>query len=156
MERFVNLLIGIFCLALLSGCSTVEIPKYIKDVNPYDQTFYASFQNTLDATTKALEHYGWEIIETAEPSMFEHSKAVDSPTTKQILLFSQVRQTGLFLGSRYQRLNVILRSVQDGRTDAELRYVTVSSIPFKSFTKYKKDAVAKRILDRIEYNLSNQ
>lgn len=154
MERFAKFFSVMVCLLVTAGCSTVQIPKYIKDQHPYQEEYYDSFQATLDATNKALSDFGWQVTETAEPSMFERSKAVVDPDTKQILLFTEIRQTGLFLGSRYQRLNVILQSARDDQTNVELRYVTVSSVPFKTFTSYKKDSVAKKIFERIGHYLA--
>lgn len=139
----------VFCV-LATGCTRIELPNYIKDVHPYDRRVYAPFEKTLKATSKVLDETGWTITTSSEPSVFERAKYAVSPDTKQIMLFTKVKHTPLILWSTYKRINVILRSAGENATDVEVRHVTVTSIPFKSFYSYKKDRVANQLLEKIE------
>ena len=136
-------------LLTLSGCATVDVPKYIQDKNPYKKIFYASFDETLSAAKKTLEHYGWTILNDYDPTVFEQNKELGTPEAKQILLFTEDRQTPFFLGSSYSRINAYVRTVDKTSTEVELRYVTVASVPFKTFNTYKNDRVIHHIFDAI-------
>ena len=49
---------------------TRDSVKYLKDEFPYKKKFYAGYDETLAATTDALKDLGWQIAETAHPSVF--------------------------------------------------------------------------------------
>lgn len=133
------------------GCVTVSLPKYIKEESPYTRTFYASYNDTLKATLQVLEDLHWKVLDTAHPSVFEQGVA-EEDRVQQILIFTEVRQTPLFLSSKYMSLNVYLRSVASG-TEAEVRYVSVTPVFFKHVERYQNDAVVLKILNRIEERL---
>ena len=132
---------------ICTGCVTVKIPKYLKDEFPYKKKFYATFDNTLTATKQALKETGWKITEMANPSTFEQDQSVNSKV-KQILIFTEIRQTPLILSSRYMSLNLYLRSLEDA-TDVEIRYISVMPMLFKNSENYKNDDVVNKIFDRI-------
>ena len=134
----------------LMGCASVTIPNYIRDEHPYRKTFYASFDTVLDAAVHALEDSGWKVAKTTEPSVFERNKDADKPGVKQILLFTDVRQTALIFGTRYARMNIYLQSAADNSTEVELRYLTVTSASLKNFQNYRNDRYAEKFFGRIE------
>lgn len=135
------------------GCASVHIPDYIPDEHPYRRIFYADFSTTLTTTAQSLESLGWPIAKTAEPAVFERSRLTEGGERKQTLLFTEIRQTPLFLGTRYARINAYLRAVTDHTTEVELRYLTITSVPFKSFYNYRKDHFIKRVFQEIERRL---
>lgn len=138
----------------LIGCTNVSIPSYVQDKNPYKQTYYAEFDDVLQATETVLEELGWVIENKTDPSIYERDKTVNVPTALQKLLVTEVRQTSMFLGSRFARINVYIRTKSEHATEVEIRYVTVNSIPFKSFTSYNKDHTVKHIFKEIAEELS--
>ncbi len=140
------LLVGI----VLAGCASVTIPNYIRDEHPYRKTFYASFDTVLDTTVHALEDFGWKVAKTTEPSVFERNKDTDKPGVKQILLFTDVRQTAFIFGTRYARMNIYVQSGADNSTEVELRYLTVTSASLKNFQNYRNDRYAEKFFARIE------
>ncbi len=140
-------MIWLMAALLLSGCVTVKIPKYIQDASPYKKRFYASFEETLNAARQALGDEGWRISEMANPAVFEQSQVV-SPDTKQIVIFTEARQTPFIFSSRYMTVNVFLRNADDG-TDVEVRYASVTPMLFKNANNYKNDSVVNKILNRI-------
>ncbi len=146
-------ILSIISCLILSGCSTVNIPSYIQDKHPYEKKFYASFDKVLKATKETLQDFGWKIVEEADPSAFEVAKKSDNPQSQHVLLFTGIRQTSLFLGSRYARLNIYVEAINDTTTGLDLRYVTVNSIPFKSFTSYQNNRAVERIFAHIEKKL---
>ena len=132
---------------ILSGCVTVKIPKYIKDTAPYTKKFYANFEDALAAARQALGDEGWKISEVANPAIFEQTPATD-PNKKQIVIFTETRQTPFIFSSRYMTVNVFLRNADDG-TDVEVRYAAVTPMLFKNTNNYKNDPVVNKILNRI-------
>lgn len=137
-------------LLTLAGCASVAIPNYIQDEHPYRKEFYAGFDEVLNATTQGLNDLGWQVAQATDPSLFEHSPATEIPGQKQILIFTEVRQTALFIGTRYARINVYLNAASPDTVNAELRYITVTSLPFKSFNSYRSDGFAKRLFEHVE------
>ena len=145
-KKFFLLLI----IFMLSGCTTVNIPNYIQDKNPYKQTYTASFENVLMAASKALEHSGWVVTNKYDPAVFEQNKELNFSGAKQLMLSTNVRQTPFIFGTRYGRVNAYIRTIDEKSTEVEMRYVTVTSIPFKNFNSYRNDRAIKHILDSIE------
>ncbi|MBP9853462.1 MAG: hypothetical protein KBD53_01185 [Candidatus Omnitrophica bacterium] len=144
-----KLLILLF-VGCLTGCSTVTIPKYIKDENPYKQVINADYEKTLDATYQALKDSGWEIISKSDPNVFEHSSRTD-PNSKQIVLFSDIQDLPFFLGTRFARVNIYLRSTdQPNQTEVEMRYLTVNSLTFGAFKNYKHPLATERLFNNIK------
>ena len=143
MKKFLWLVVLISCV----GCVTVKIPKYLQDQFPYKKKFYANFDDTLTATQQALKEAGWRITETANPSVFEQGPSATDASAKQILLFTEVRQTPLFLSSRYMSLNIYVRQAADG-TDVEIRYISFTPALFKNIQSYKNDVVVYKIFDK--------
>lgn len=149
-----NKIFVIVLVLITAGCSTIHIPKYIPDNNPYKREVYASFSETLDATTEALEETGWEVVDTTDPSVFEHSTLL-AEDGQEILIFSGVKSIPLVLGTRFARVNVYLRSMaQPNATEVEVRYLTINSVGFKNFNNFKHPIAVEHILDEIEKNLN--
>lgn len=142
----------ILCLTILYGCTTAKIPQYLADKNPYKKQFYASFEETLKAAQTTLQELGWRIAAEGDPAVYEEGSPRES---KQIILFTEVRQTAMFLGSRYARMNVILRAKSEG-TEIEIRYLTVNSLPFKNFESFKNERTVHRIFERIDQLLKSE
>ncbi len=141
----------IICLILVflcAGCVSVKVSRYIKEESPYKKNFYASFEETLLAVNKALEEFGWKVTETADPQTYERDQGLPGESVRQVLLFTEVRQTPLIVSSRYMNLNVFLR--WDGqKTGVEIRYQAVTPVLVKDMRSQKNDAVVNKILDRI-------
>jgi len=140
--------LGAALFIVCAGCVSVKIPKYLKDEFPYKKKFYASFDETLTATQQALLDNGWHISDMSSPSVFEQDQAPLDPQGKQILIFTEMRQTPIVLTSRYMSLNVYLLSA-DNSTDVEIRYLAITPMLFKNMENYKNDAVVNKIFDRI-------
>ncbi len=142
-----KVIIGILLLSCI-GCVTVRIPKYLKDEFPYKRKYYANFDNTLDATMQALKELGWSVSDTSHPAVFEQDVLEGEDQSKQILLFTDVRQTPLLLSSRYMSLNVYVWSAGNS-TDVEIRYMAMTPALFKSVQSYKNDPVVYKVFNRI-------
>lgn len=149
-SRFLIVALAFVCII---GCSSISIPNYIPDQNPYKQIFFGAFDEVLNATNETLDDLGWVIQSQAEPATFERSALAD-PNMQQILIFTEVRQTALIVGSRYSRMNIFLREQEDNQVEVEIRYVTVSSTAVKTFRDYRQDQVAKNVFSKIQYRLS--
>jgi len=136
-------------LALLCvGCATTRIPAYIQDINPYVKRFPAGYDVTSAAVEQALADMGWEIDDTTDPIVYEQDR-INDLDEKQVLMLTTIRQTSMFLGTRYAKMNVYLRSKNE-ISEVELRYVTITVTPLKTLTSYRNDSAAKRIFEHIE------
>lgn len=142
----------IFLALVLTGCASITIPNYIQDKNPYKRTLYAPFDKVREVTIQTFEDFGWAVEKESKPALFERERESGNGG-KQTLLFSKIRQTSFFVGSRYSRLNVYLREMASNKTEVEIRYLTVTSVLFKSFYGYKNDRSIERIFRRIEEKL---
>ncbi len=143
-------LLPLFLVFLLAGCASVNVPNYIQDKHPYKKSFYGNFDDILDATKKTLEEYGWRIASTSAPSVFERAEGSEHTPGQQILLFTELKQTSFFVGTKYSRINVYLREGTDNSTEVEIRYVTVNSMSVKNFYKYRSDHFVERVFKRID------
>jgi len=144
------------CLLLLTlvGCTTTSIPSYLQDKNPYKKRFYATFPEARAAVENVLSELGWKIAEGVDPLVYEQSD-VNDLSDQQILLVTDVRQTPLFVGSRYARLNIFLRS-QKNISEVEIRYYTVTNVGIKNFKSYGDKGAMRRIMERIEAKLGGK
>ncbi len=141
--------IGIVSIVFLSGCVAAILPQYLSDKHPYKKEFFSDYAESVEAVKTALAELGWTIA--GEGNLDVYERAV-TPNDKSVIIFSEIRQTPMFLGSRYAKLNVIVRGIQN-KTEIEIRYVTVTSLPFRNIQTYKNDATAQRIFEHIEKHL---
>jgi len=151
MVRKIWLVLIVFALA---GCATAQIPAYLHKKFPYTHRFYADYDKALTSLEQTLADLGWVIEKKTDPTVYEEGTA-GAPGTQNILLITKVRQTALLIGSRYAKMNIFLNST-DGVSEIELRYVTVTSLPFKNFVSYKNDSAAERFFGRFDQVLDNQ
>lgn len=147
-------IIGIFLVLTLSGCASINIPNYIQDKHPKQQTFYAAYDQVHGATTKALNDLGWAIEAESDPALFERERESQDSSRQQTLIFTNIHQFPFFVGSRYARLNVFLQITADKATEVEIRYIKVTSLLFKTFNNYKNDRLMDHLFKRIEKNLN--
>ena len=145
MKKAIALLFLLFC----AGCVSATIPHYLQDKSPYKKKFYSDYDNTFKAVQAALKDFGWKISSLSDPLVYEQNPATDEVLPKQVLLFTDVRPTAFFLGTRYAKMNIFVRSLSDG-TEVEIRYLTVTSTPFKALENYKNDDAVQKIFDHIE------
>lgn len=144
MKKTILVLLLFFCV----GCISVKVPKYLPDQFPYKKTYYASFDDTLKAALQALNDLGWRTTEMTSPSVFEQNLSSADASLKQVLIFTEVRQTPLILSSRYMSINVYVRAIQDG-TEVEVRYISVVPVLFKNVKGYRNTGVVDKIFKRI-------
>lgn len=137
----------IVCLAVCTGCVSVQIPQYLQDKHPYKREYFASYDKTLEAVKKVLKNNEWKIASTADPVVFEAAQNKSSED-QRILLFTESRQTSMFLFSRYSQLNIYVRALMNA-TEVEIRYAAVVPVPFKQFRTYRNDSFVHKLLDQI-------
>ena len=139
--------IVVLLCVLVAGCTSAVIPHYLPDTNPYSRRYDAGYEQTYAAVKEALDDLGWVIEQEADPLVYEQDQN-QNKSQNDVLIMSNTRQTPLFVGTRYAKLNIYIHS-QDDISDVELRYLTINSLPFKAVTNYSNDAAAERILDYI-------
>ena len=101
----------------------------------------------VSSTITALEDLGWIIEHKVDPAVYEQG-SIESAEEQRVLLLTQIRQTPMFLGTRYAKLNVYIKSLK-GVSEIEIRYLTVTSVFFKTFQTYQNDKAVERIFRRI-------
>lgn len=138
---------------MLLGCVTIKIPKYLEDEFPYRKSFSANFDKTFEATLTALKDSGWKVTETTSPAVFKPQRTYDQAKKYEVLIFTEIKQSPLFLASNYVTLNALLRSVDAAHTEVEIRYLSMTVMPFKTFNSYQNDRVVDKIFSKIEHNL---
>jgi hypothetical protein len=149
MKKLLVLLI----LPFIFSCTSIELPSYVQDKNPYIQKFYAGFDAVLQAAAGTLETEGWKIEKQTDPSVYELTKLSDGSPSREILLLTQVKETSFFFGTRYSKVNVYVRALTERSTEVEVRYLKITSFPLKAFRSYKKDRYVKRFFDQVEAQL---
>jgi len=141
-------------LLLCVGCASAQIPTYLQDKNPYTKRFYANYDEALSAILESLEDLGWEIDARVDPAVYEQKEA-SLYDGQRLLVMTKIRQTPMFLGTRYARINIILRSKKD-ISEVEIRYVTVNSLPIRNITAYRNDSAVERIFNHISELLNGK
>jgi len=144
------------CLCLiftLTGCSTIILPRYIPDKNPTQKKLYADYDRVVAATKAAFKDLGWEVAEEADPAVYERAWQLRDKNVKQILLMSDYHKSNFLIVSKNTAINAYIRAGADA-TELELRYLRVSTYPFKSFYKYRNNKLINALFQRIDKNLN--
>ena len=128
--------LSIAALFFLTGCVAATLPQYLSDKHPYKKEFFTAYDQSVEAVKASLEELGWKVKGEGDPAVYERQAAAGE---KAVILFSEIRATPLFLGSRYSKLNVIVRGIQD-KTEIEIRYVIVA---FKKLMTEISEGVCK-------------
>ena len=135
-----------FSFFILTGCTTVHIPNYIKSELNYQRKVYGDFDQIVSSVRSVLAKEGWKIENEIHPSVFERTESEDS---KGILIFTGVKQHSMFLYSSYTHLNVFVHAIAEGAT-VEIRFHKVTPLLIKQFRSNRNDKLANRLLDKIE------
>ncbi|VAX37557.1 hypothetical protein MNBD_UNCLBAC01-1947 [hydrothermal vent metagenome] len=149
MGKFVKQFFAFILLFTIFGCATIVVPNYIQDKNPYKRKFYASFEKTFEATLAAVQEAGWVVEQQTDPSVFERVESGEFGD-QQTLLITGIRKMGLFVGTRYAKLNIYIRTGSGNVSEVEIRYLSVNSTLVKNFYNYKHDKSAERLFLYIE------
>lgn len=144
--------IVLLALMFLSGCSTTQIPNYLQPKKPYIKRYDANYDQALRTMEETLAGLGWKIEEKTDPGVYEHTRA-DDLDENQVLIFTEVRPTPMFVGTRYARMNIYLRSKKNV-SEVEVRYLTTTSTALKNFSTYNNDSAVKRLFARLDEVLS--
>lgn len=142
-----------FLCCFIIGCSSVTIPHYIKDDNPYKKTVYSSYDQVYEAMQDVLNDFGWSIANKVNPQDYEQDKTLDNVDGQQVLIFTQPRQNKLTLGFQDMRVNVYLREGKGNSTEVEVRYQASTTLRFKHFYDYKNDDLIDRMFQSLEERL---
>lgn len=147
--------IPIMMLLFLTGCSTVQIPNYIKADHPYIRRVYGSFDQVSTAVKAVLAQEGFKVEKETAPDVYERDSRDQQEGAKGSLVLTDVKQYSRILYSSYVHLNVYLRQLADG-VEVEIRYGKVTTVLFRQLKGTRNDGYARRLLDRIEAQLNNQ
>ncbi len=145
--------VAVFLMFILAGCVTVKVPKYLEGEFPYRKSFTANFDRTFAATLGALKETGWKVSETTSPAMLAPRSPAEQEKRYRVMIFTEFKQSPLFLASSYESLNVLVNSADSSHTDVEIRYLMMTALPFKTVNSYQNDRLMEKIFRKIENNL---
>jgi hypothetical protein len=137
---------------LFAGCTTVQIPTYIKADHPYTRKMYGDFEHIVSVAKRVLTHNGWKISSEEHPSIYERSVDEDKETAKDVVLLTEIKQHTRILYSSYSHLNVFLHATPEG-AEVEVRYGKVMPLLIHQFSKTRNDALGNRLLNEIEQEM---
>ena len=135
-------------LMACAGCVSVQIPQYLQDKHPYKKEYFAGYDETLAAVKKVLKNEEWKIASSTDPSVFEETSQNKQSADQKILLFTENKQTSMFLFSNYSKLNIYVRALKNS-TEVEIRYQAVVPFPFKQFRTDRNDSFVNKLLNEI-------
>ena len=154
MKGRMRITLALFFL-FAAGCSTVQIPNYIKADRPYARKVYGDYDNILSTLKTVLAKEGWTVEREMSPSVYERAEQEGANADKDVLLFTNVKQHSMILYSSYTHLNIIMHAIAEG-ADVEIRYAKVTPLLIKQFHSDRNDPLATRILDRLEKELESK
>jgi len=134
---------------LFAGCTSIQIPGYLQDKNSFTKQFYAGFDRTSQAVRLALSDLGWEIEDEVSPEVYEVSP--QQGIQDELLMITKVRQTSFFVGTRYARFNVYVRSNGE-LSEVELRYMTTGTFIFWKSRSYGNENISNKFFERVDRN----
>ena len=142
---------SVLCLAVIvSGCTVVQVPMYLPDDKVFTQRVYVDFETALNAVRMAVADFQWDVSSEVPPEMYEVDS--ESQTEKEILLITDIKNTHLFVGSRYARMNIYIRST-GAVSEIEFRYMVVNSMVVWKPRTYGSQNLADRFFARVESHL---
>lgn len=148
-RKKIGFFVSMMLLIVLAGCITVQMPQYVKDKNPYRKEFYADYNKTVLATTEALMKLGWKIVKEENPAVFESDSVTGPKEPRQVLIFTNVRQSSMLLSSRYTTINVLVKEDNE-KANVEIRYFSILSTMLRNFESYENDSFVDKIFTEID------
>ncbi len=145
MRRWTVLLL--MFVGFFAGCTTIQVPGYLQNKRASTKQFYADFARTSQAVRLAFSDLGWEIEEEASPEVYEISS--QRGVKEELLMITKIRQTSFFVGTRYARINVYVRSNGEV-SEVEMRYMVTSTFLIWKPSTYGNENLAKRFFELVD------
>ena len=133
---------------MLAGCASVQMTDYIKADHPYERKIYGSFEKVTSAVIFVLHKQGWNIIEEANPSVYERDERYENNVFENLLILTDIKQHTGILYSTYTHLNVLVHGL-DNTCDVEVRYGSLKPL-IKQFVSARNDRLVENFLDAVE------
>ena len=152
MKRIFILLLPL----LFIGCVTIKMPETIKEDFTYKKVLEADFEKSIKAATKALGDFGWKVADISRSKLVKEDRSQDKKPVYLAYIFTEIKQSQLFLTSAYSTFNVRAEVIDDTHTEISMRYLSVVPIPpfYNKKISYKNDKLVDRIYSDIEKYLS--
>lgn len=152
MKKIFILLLPLFFI----GCVTIKMPETIKEDFTYKKVFEADFEKSIKVATKALEGFGWKMADISRSKLVKEDRSSDKKPVYLAHIFTEIKQTQLFLTSAYSTFNVRAEVIDDTHTEIAMRYLSVVPIPpfYNKKISYKNDKLVEKIYSSIERYLS--
>ncbi len=149
MEKFAKYTIFL-AVIFLTGCASVKTLDYIQDINPYRQPFHSDYQTVVESTKTVLKEIGWTVVKETDPSVYERHRDITLKNASQILLFVELEKKSFIRRDGDIRLNVLIWSSKENKTEVEIRYQKITKITLRKFYDYRDDKRIKNIFQRLE------
>lgn len=139
----------VLCIAMCAGCASVQMTDYVQPRYPYTRTYQTTLPDTITAVKKVLEHSGYPVANTQNPSVYERGQVGDDA----VVLLTKIRVIPMVLYSHYSHLNVYVLPLT-GRVEVEIRYETMTPVLGIKFRGSRNDALVKKLFHQIEQELN--
>ena len=131
------------------------MPETIKEDFAYEKVFKADLEKSIKLATEALEGLGWKVANILRSKLTKEDRSLDKNPKYLAYIFTEIKQSQLFLTTAYSTFNVRVETMDDGQTEIAMRYLSVVPIPpfYNKKIDYKNDKLIEKIYSRIEDNL---
>ncbi|MFH1655507.1 MAG: hypothetical protein ABH954_02725 [Candidatus Omnitrophota bacterium] len=152
MKKIAILLLPI----ILIGCVTIEVPEQIREEFPYERTFNAGFEASIDSAAKTLEAMGWKVDNISRSTLLKKDRSFDKTPTRTANIFTQLKQVQMFLTSSYSTFNLRVEAIDQDRTLISVRFLSIVPIPplYNKKVSYRNDKLVEKLYSRIEEQLN--
>lgn len=144
--KMILVLLSLVC----AGCTTLQIPSYIKSEHPYSRKMYGNYDKIVYAVRDVLTHNGWKIKTITNPTIYE--RTLEGDENNNILIFTEIKEQSMLVATSYTHLNVFILSIADGAM-VEIRYGKLTQMPFKQLRSARCDKLAESLLEQIEQKI---
>ncbi|HOX54618.1 MAG: hypothetical protein PHI86_05250 [Candidatus Omnitrophica bacterium] len=152
MRKVFFLLLPLFFI----GCVTIKMPETIKEDFAYKKVFEADFEKAIRAATKVLQNYGWKVADISRSKLVKEDRSLDKKPVYTAYIFTEIKQSQLFLTTAYSTFNVRVEVIDDVHTEIAMRYLSVVPVPplYNKKVSYKNDNLVNKIYSDINKYLS--
>ncbi len=138
----------LFIAMTLVGCSTVQMPYYIKAEHPYVRKISGDYGQIIAAIKGVLYDLGWGIQDEVNPSEYERREGGEDQS-KDVLFFTEAKRHFSLGCFTYDHLNMFVHATADG-AEIDIRYESYTSAGPIKHSSFRNDKLVDPILDRIE------
>ena len=140
-------------LMMVWGCSTIQIPDYIKADHPYVRKISGDYPKIVSVIQDVLFINGWVVQNAVSPSEYERRDGGEDQS-RDVLFFTSPKRHSKIAYSVYVHLNVFIHATADG-AEVDIRYEAINPSPIKH-SSVRNDELVNGLLDQIEQAIESK